>query len=606
MNIFKEKTPLILIAEDNQKNIQILSLILKKRGYEVCISIDGEQALKHLEEKLPDLILLDIMMPKLDGFSVCKRLKENSDTKDIPVIFLSAKTEMNDIIQGFEVGGVDYLTKPFNKTELLARINTHLSLKLAKDILLEQKNKVEKTSNELIEINKKLSWEIGERKKIAEELLIERRHLEAIFRSVRDGIVTVDKNTNVIDINDAAGNICGFTRNDIGKTFQGITKHCRGECLNALMKTLESEKPVILNHIKCYEDSEDKKVVNLVTTPLLDRNGMSYGAVMVFKDDTRLVYLERELKERLQFHNILGSSKKMQKIYSLIETLANIQSTVLITGESGTGKELVADALHYMGERKNKPFIKVNCSALSESLLESELFGHVKGAFTGAFKDTKGRFQRAHTGTIFLDEIGDISPATQVRLLRVLQEGEFERLGDPVPVKVDVRVIAATNQNLREKISSGEFREDLYYRLKVVEILLPPLRERNVDIPMLVEHFLKKFNLKFKKDIKGISEEVKNIFIKYPWRGNIRELENTLEYACILCVDSVITVQNLPEDFMDMTVRPSSFFSKNEDKESLLDALEKTGWNKAKAARILGLSRQSIYRKIKEYGIKEK
>jgi transcriptional regulator with GAF, ATPase, and Fis domain len=311
------------------------------------------------------------------------------------------------------------------------------------------------------------------------------------------------------------------------------------------------------------------------------------------------------MRDRRKFHNIIGKSEKMQAIYSLIEDLADVQTTVLILGESGTGKELVAEALHYSGGRSHKPLLKVNCSALSENLLESELFGHVKGAFTGALQDRMGRFQKADGGTIFLDEIGDVSPRIQLQLLRVLQEREFERVGDSNPIKVDVRVVAATNQNLREKVRRGEFREDLYYRLKVVEINLPPLRDRREDIPFLIKHFLKKFNKKLNKEIVAISADVQKVFMNYLWPGNVRELEHTLEHAFILCHQNVITVDHLPLVFKDFFETKTSSFKDLRDDESqaVIRVLEQTSWNKARAARLLGMSRRTLYRKIEEYKI---
>jgi transcriptional regulator with PAS, ATPase and Fis domain len=282
-----------------------------------------------------------------------------------------------------------------------------------------------------------------------------------------------------------------------------------------------------------------------------------------------------------------------------------VQTTVLVTGESGTGKELVAEALHLSGDRSHKALVKVNCSALPESLLESELFGHVKGAFTGAIRDNIGRFHRADGGTIFFDEIGDISPKVQLKLLRVLEEREFERVGSSAPNKVDVRLIAATNRNLLEKVGNGELREDLYYRLKVIEIKLPPLRDRREDIPLLVEHFRNGFNAKFKKNIEGISADVLKAFLKCPWRGNVRELEHIMEHAFVLCNRNVITFDNLPSDFVTApeTVRHSALESVEADSQGILEALEKTAWNKAKAARLLGIDRVTLYRKIKRYNL---
>jgi len=323
----------------------------------------------------------------------------------------------------------------------------------------------------------------------------------------------------------------------------------------------------------------------------------------VVRDITRLSDLEEKLKEKHRFHNIIGKSLRMQKVYRLIEYLADTETTVLVTGESGTGKELVASAIHHRSKRADKPMVTVNCSALAETLLESELFGHVKGAFTGAIKDKAGRFQLADGGTVFLDEIGDISPIVQLKLLRVLQEREFERVGDSKTIKVDVRVIAATNRNLKEKIRLGEFREDLYYRLKVVEIAIPPLRKRREDLPLLVNHFCRLFENSFKKKIDGVSDEVLTTFMNYSWPGNVRELQHAIEHAFVICRGRNITLDHLPSEIIEYyrgTRRAHGKKFVNEPHE-VLQALNKTDWNKAKAARMLGISRQTIYRKISEF-----
>ncbi len=300
----------------------------------------------------------------------------------------------------------------------------------------------------------------------------------------------------------------------------------------------------------------------------------------------------------------------MQKLYLLVEALADVDSTVLLTGESGTGKELFAEALHYLGARRDKPFIRVNCAALSESLLESELFGHVRGAFTGAIADRIGRFQKADGGTIFLDEIGDLTFKVQSSLLRVLQNKEFERVGDSTPKKVNVRIITATNKDLREKVRLGEFREDLLYRLEVVELRLPPLRERREDIELLVEHFLAKFNQKLEKKISAISSDVERLFMEYRWPGNIRELEHALEHAAVLCKQDTITLDHLPTHMMDATDARLPVRGRIGEKQSLelgeiIQALEKTAWNKVRAARRLGIDRKTLYRKIAKYRIAE-
>ena len=315
--------------------------------------------------------------------------------------------------------------------------------------------------------------------------------------------------------------------------------------------------------------------------------------------------LKRGLKMTHSFRNMIGKSDSMQDIYALIKELADVSATVLVTGESGSGKELVVEAIHSSGQRRDRPFVKVNCSALSETVLESELFGHVKGAFTGADKDNIGRFQKAVNGTILLDEIGDVSQHFQKRLLRVLQEHEFERLGDTTTLRMNARVIAATNQDLLEKVERKEFREDLYYRLKVVEIKVPPLRERKEDIPLLIKHFLDVFSKELDKKIKEVSAEVLKILMDYHWPGNVRELRNTLEHISILCKGEEITENDLPSDFAGRRLSHIKHLEASSyGKESILQALEKAQWNKTRAAQLLKISRRTLYRKLSEYKIK--
>jgi PAS domain S-box-containing protein len=449
--------------------------------------------------------------------------------------------------------------------------------------------------------------DITDRKEAENKLIEHRSRLEAIFGSVKDAIITVLPNLLVIEANKSTEGICGIAIKDIvGKEFSQCQFHCSQACQEVLRQTLEQKTAVREYRIECDHRHRFQQVVSVSSSPLLDSQSKFIGAVMVIRDITLLRDVERELRERNQFQNLIGRNKTMQDIYSLLEDLANLDTTVLVTGESGTGKELVARALHYSGNRAFKPFTTVNCSALAESLLESELFGHVKGAFTGAIKDKQGRFQAANGGTILLDEIGDISPLIQLKLLRVLQEKEFERVGEATTQKVDVRVIASTNKDLKEKVKKGEFRQDLYYRLKVVEVALPPLRERLEDLPLLVDHFRKIFNERFKKNIEGISNEVLSRFMDYNWPGNVRELEHVMEHAFVLCHGGAITLTHLPADIRNYEragehTRPKSKTKTPRDMEEILNALNKTGWNKAKAARLLGIGRRTIYRKIDYY-----
>ncbi len=320
--------------------------------------------------------------------------------------------------------------------------------------------------------------------------------------------------------------------------------------------------------------------------------------------------LKSRLDEQFSFGKIIGKSAAMREMFTTLAMVAPTDATVLITGESGTGKELVANALHQQSHRSGLPFIKLNCAALHENLLESELFGHEPGAFTGATGLRKGRFELAHRGTLFLDEIGDMSLTTQAKILRVLQEGEFERLGGSETIKTDVRLLAATHHNLKEMIEAGTFRQDLYFRLSVVPVVLPALRERSLDIPELVNSFLGRFTKKNRKDIKGIHPQAMNLLIQYPWPGNIRELENTIERAVILCLAEQITPQDLPPHLLSAvggdsrpTPADGGVSLRDMEREVIRSTLAKTGDNRSQTAKILGIARQTLLNKIKEYGL---
>ncbi|MBN2109358.1 MAG: sigma 54-interacting transcriptional regulator, partial [Deltaproteobacteria bacterium] len=376
----------------------------------------------------------------------------------------------------------------------------------------------------------------------------------------------------------------------LGKPLAAALNGSRAECSRMLMGVMETKKEVREFRSAWKRRDGAPQVVIMNISPLFEQSRGFTGAALLLRDITRQADLESRLAGRLGFYRLTGKSKKMQEIYSLLEELAETDTTVLLSGASGTGKELVAEAIHYASPRSQRPLVKVNCSALSEHLLESELFGHVKGAFTGADRDRTGRFQMAQGGTILLDEIGDIAPRLQIKLLRVLQEKEFERVGDAEPIKADVRIIAATNSNLAEKISRGEFRTDLYYRLKVVEIDLPPLRERLEDLPMLVDEFCRAYNATFKKTISGISDEVRDMLLSHSWPGNIRELKHVIEHAFVRCHDTVISTEHIPAYITQAALQ----------QENIRDVLNKAGGNKSDAARLLGVSRQTVYRKMKK------
>ena len=435
--------------------------------------------------------------------------------------------------------------------------------------------------------------------------------LDAILSSIGDGILTVDRDMRVIYANTALEMMCPCLGNvHKGHLIKDIPCPCDASCFAALEQIVRDRKPVSEYRIRCTQGSNPNQTVVLNGSQLLDSTNEFQGAVLIIRDVTQLEELEKKAVARHSFGNIIGKSKRMREIYSLLESLADMESTVLLTGESGTGKELIVEALHYSGKWSSGPLVKVNCSALSEGLLESELFGHVRGAFTGAIRDGTGRFAAAEGGTIFLDEIGDISPLAQLKLLRVLEQKEFERVGESRTIKANVRVVAATNSDLQEKVTNGVFREDLFFRLKVVVIQLPPLRDRREDIPLLTDHFIRQIRDACGKNITGVSDEVMQVFMTHRWSGNVRELKYSLEHACIFCPGGTIFPKYLPRDLQESTqtgvVTKMQRGNTDVSADALLEALEKAEWKKARAARFLGISRRTIYRRIAELGIKDR
>ena len=423
--------------------------------------------------------------------------------------------------------------------------------------------------------------------------------LEAIFNTVPDCIVTVDRDMRVLQCNEAFKTHTGMTAPIAN--LNDIPISCSQSCHAAIRETLASGGTVREYRVACERVDRPGQVSIINSSPLKDRFGSFIGALVVIRDITAITQLEQRLGERTHHRKIVGASSGMKELFQHIDSLANQDTTVLIIGESGTGKDLVAEALHYGGRRSFKPFVKVNCSALVENLLESELFGHAKGAFTGATRSHTGWFQKAHGGSIFLDEIGDISPRIQLKLLRVLEEKAFEPIGDTKTVRVDVRIITATHQNLREKMRQGEFRQDLFHRLNVMQLRVPPLRERQGDISLLTDHFLTIFSKKFAKTILGVANDVLSRFIEYPWPGNVRELEHTLERACLLCQGAEINLKDLPIEISEYQTSIGALpTDKSIDHQRLLQILSQTEGNIAKAARLLGVSRPTIYRKMAE------
>lgn len=435
-------------------------------------------------------------------------------------------------------------------------------------------------------------------------------HTKVILDSIADGVFTVNWDLNITSFNRAAEQITGVSREQaIGQKCFDVfhADICQVAC--ALRKTMESDKEVINLRVNIININGHSIPISISTAVLRDESGNIVGGVETFRDLSTVEILRKEIQNRYTFEDIISKNHEIRKIFNILPDIATSDSTVLIEGPSGSGKELFARAIHNLSERKKKKLVVVNCGALPDTLLESELFGYMKGAFTDAKKDKPGRFALAEGGTIFLDEIGDISSALQMKLLRVLQEKEYEPLGAITTFKADVRVIAATNKILSELVARGQFREDLYYRLNIVKIVLPPLARRQEDIPLLIEKFISKLNAEKGKNIEGISEGAFDILMSYDFPGNIRELENIIEYAFVLCHGPKIDVNHLPQELIE-SVSKSGERTKDADSplhqaevSTILDALCKYNGNRRKTASALGINKTTLWRKMKTYGI---
>ena len=431
-----------------------------------------------------------------------------------------------------------------------------------------------------------------------------------ILDSIGEGVFTVDKDFKINYFNKAAEKITGYKREDvIGKFCKHIFKSrvCFTDC--PIAQVLKSKKNIYDFDTKILCRTGNITPIKLNSAVLYNEKDEPTGGVISFRDISELEILKRNLEKETDFHGVIGHSKPMQKIFTLIDEISDSDATVFIHGESGTGKELIADAIHKTSLRKSRPFIKINCAVLPENLLASELFGHVKGAFTGAIKDRVGRFELADGGTIFLDEVAEMPLQMQMNLLRVIQEGTFERVGESVTRKSNVRVIAATNINIQEALKNGSFRDDLFYRLSVIPIEVPPLRNRPMDVLPLVKHFLKKYSILYKKEIREFEDKALDLLMKYEWPGNIRELENVIEYAFVRSnTESIIHASKLPDNIRfiqdtNRTWQNDKITSDNLENSLLLDVLEKHRWNKSKAAKELGIGRTTLWRKLKELGL---
>ena len=582
----------ILVIDDEESLRNTFQFFLQNQGYGTVITAAAfDEALRELGARRFDLIISDIVLGGHTGIDVLKRIREMG--LNCPVVMITGYPTVETAAEAVRLGAFDYIPKPVDKETLLKTARLAL-----RQYHLEQ-----------------------EQRRTERERERDRAFLATVFKSVTDGIVTVNSNLEIMEMNPAARLLLNELYPGLADQ-RSIVPLCGRETFAPLkkellyvLKTGQEGSPTLC---ECQVEGRNK-VLSIAIAPLKDGAGGYEGAVLVLRDLTMPAPPQSGRRQR--FHRFLGTSDAMQAVYTLIENVGRLDLNVLITGESGTGKELAAEALHQESHRKNRPLVKVDCTAIPETLLESELFGHRKGSFTGADRDRMGRILQADGGTLFLDEIGDIPPMMQLRLLRFLQESTFYPVGQDTPLRVDVRVIAATNVNLKEKVRSGAFREDLYFRLRVIDVILPPLRERGEDILLLANHFIANIAPKVGKNIGGISDQARQLLLTYPWPGNVRELEHVIERACVLCQGPTIATDHLSREIVlpqlaaktaspdpvgtasPAMMQPTPPPQELSPAERLLQALQKAGGNKAKAARLLGIDRTTLYRKIRELGI---
>jgi two-component system response regulator HydG len=445
------------------------------------------------------------------------------------------------------------------------------------------------------------------------------RYWKTVVDTIKDGIMIVNQDGAIVAVNNAMVSLTGYEREElIGKSCSilncdmcTITRDQKGGHWCTLFQSGQ------INMKRCAVKKKNGQPLPILKNAALLHNpqGKIIGAVETITDITEVIRKDhqieafrRELQSLDGFHGLLGNSLSMSRVFNLITNAAPSDAPVIIFGESGTGKELVARAIHELGSRRKKPFVKFNCAALSEALLESELFGHVKGAYTGAYRDREGRFEAADQGDIFLDEIGDLPLSTQVKLLRVLEDKVIEKVGDQRPVPVDVRIISATNKPLRNLVDQGLFREDLFFRINVIPLHLPPLRERKEDIPLLAESFFRRIILKNEKPIQGIGDGAMKVLMEYDWPGNVRELRSALEYAFVTCQEKLIHPQHLPP-ILSQGYSPwpeashSSGRYRDRQRQQLVEALKRSAGNQSEAARMLGISRVTVWTRMKKFGL---
>lgn len=580
----------VLMVDDTPANLGVLYEVLSGVGYTVLVAEDGESALERAAYARPDLILLDVMMPGIDGFETCRRLKEQPLTQDIPIIFMSALSDTVDKVKGLRLGAVDYVTKPFQHEEVLARIHTHLLLQQLKRALSEREARL---------------------------AAIVHGAMDAILTFNRDGLVTlfnpaaeiIFHRTATAVVNQPLDLLLSEPLRRVVREYQqrGDARLWVPEGLYALRGSGEAF-PVEATLSQATANEQP-----LYTMIIRDIEARKQAEAEFNRLHGLTLYLQDEIQADHDFEEMVGASAMLRTVLQDVETVASTQATVLVTGETGTGKELIARAIHNRSNRQVKPLIKLNCATIPAGLAESELFGHEKGAFTGALTRKLGRFELANGGTLFLDEVGELSLDIQAKLLRVLQEGEFERVGGSQTLKTDVRVIAATNRDLEQRCREGHFRPDLYYRLNVFPIQAPALRDRREDVPLLVRHFVQKYATSLGKHIETVPLATLERLQAYAWPGNVRELQHVIERA-------VIVTRGPSLAFGDWLREPAAEVAavgaktpvttlEQMEREHILKTLEITGWRVSGehgAARLLGLKPTTLEARMKKLGIERK
>jgi PAS domain S-box-containing protein len=631
----------ILLVDDNPQNLAALSKILSERGYHLRTAINGQVALTSVRNMLPDLVLLDILMPGMDGYEVCRQLKADKTAHDVPVLFLSALDAPLDKVKAFEAGGVDYITKPFQADEVVARVDTHLALRGMQQQLQAQNQELATYRDHLEELvqqrTRELTREVAEREHAEQAIRVSEQQYRSLAAHVKDGIVIV-QHGHIVFVNPVFTSMLRCSRDSLlhQSPLQLFPEHIRkkaqewlASCQAASTDTPEWQVELLLADGRTLwtEIGNSHIVWDSQSALLLTIRDVHEGKIRELRLEEERSRLHQEnqtfkssLMERFRFGQLVGKSPAMQRVYQLIISAAASDVNTLIVGESGTGKELIARTIHQVSARKNQPFVAVNCASIPETLFEREFFGHRKGAFTSADRDKPGFFDRAHRGVLFLDEVTELTPGMQAKLLRVLQDGEYIPLGDSQPKQADVLLVTATNTQWNPLIEKGVLREDFFYRVCVIEIRVPSLQERKEDLPLLVDHFLQHYRCKQRalpENIASIPTTLPGHILEslyaYHWPGNVRELQNVLQrYLATHHLDAEIPLLTSSADHVrtrDFTTNsqhlPLPEAIKAFEKQMITEALRQNQHHKINTAKMLGIPRSTLHRKIKEYQLQD-